>query len=138
MVMMVRAVCTALIAGAVAGAIFADLRFAVPGRTSEYRHARLKNWLATGCVYVLYYQARYSAAVVNTEQVRRALGVQPSGYGGILIAGFWAYALSTAINGAVVDRIGGRRGLLVGCVGCGTACLVCSKVSPGNHLLNGL
>ena len=124
----VRVICTLLIVAALTAAILADLRLAVPGRSHAYKVARLKNWLAAGMIYVLFYQARYAAAVLNTDAVRATLGLEPSGYGSLLIVGFWSYALATAINGAVVDRVGGRTGLLIGCIGCGVACLLCGLI----------
>jgi MFS transporter, OPA family, glycerol-3-phosphate transporter len=125
---LVRTLCVVLILAAIATAIAGDLLLAVPGRTRAYKLARLRNWLATGAVYVLFYQARYAAAVVNTDAVRSRIGLDPTGFGSILISGFWTYAGATALNGSLVDRIGGRAGLLVGCGGCAAACLLCAVI----------
>ncbi|KAL1529457.1 hypothetical protein AB1Y20_000404 [Prymnesium parvum] len=126
--LVVRVACVSAIMAAVAAAIAADLLLALPGRSRRYKLARLRNWCATGAVYVLFYQARYAPAVVNTETTRDLLGVSPSGYGSILIAGFWAYAFATAVNGHTVDFLGGRVGLLVGCAGCAASSLLCGVI----------
>eukprot|EP00966_Prymnesium_polylepis_P126994 2937172-Prymnesium_polylepis.1 len=98
---LVRTLCVVLILAAITTAIAGDLLLAVPGRTRAYKLARLRNWLATGAVYVLFYQARYAAAVVNTDAVRSRIGLDPTGFGSILISGFWTYAGATALNGSL-------------------------------------
>ena len=119
---LVRGACCALTLSALFAAGCVDLRINPTGRTRRYQVARLRNWLAAGLVYVIFYQARYAATISNTHETRELMGVSPAQYGSILTAGFWTYAVWTGLNGHVLDRVGGRRGMLIGCLGCATSC----------------
>ena len=99
-------------------AIALDLGLSAKERTTMYRLRRTANWLTAGSAYVAIYMARYAIIVVNTAHVREALGVTPSAYGALLTCGFWAYALCTVLGGGVVDHVGGRNALMLGCTGC--------------------
>ena len=48
-------------------------------------------------------QARYAATISNTDDMRKRMGVSTAEYGSILTAGFWSYAVWTAINGHWLD-----------------------------------
>ena len=120
---LLRGLSALVVVTALLGAIAVDLRVNPVGRTSAYQRARVRNWLAAGLVYVLFYQARYAATISNTNEMRERMGCSTAEYGTVLTAGFWSYATWTAINGHWLDRIGGRRGLLVGSLGCALSSL---------------
>ena len=108
---------------ALLASVAVDLRVNPTGRTRRYQLARLRNWLALGVVYMIMFQARYSATISNTQEMRARMDVSAGEYGSILTAGFWTYAVSVALNGHRIDAIGGRAALLIGSIGCTLSCL---------------
>src|SRR5437016_3000198 len=89
-------------------------------RNNPLRHGRwfmirrLINWLPLGMTYAFLYMGRYNLAVSKT-----AMGTLMSNqdFGWIFAAGTWTYALSFLVNGPLVDRIGGKRGILIAAIG---------------------
>ncbi len=75
---------------------------------------RFVNWFPLGLSYAFLYMARY-----NLNIVKNALGadMNNSQFGLIFAAGTTTYALSFFINGPLVDRIGGRAGILISTAG---------------------
>lgn len=92
-----------------------------------------------GIAYAAFYMARYNVSAGNVPSVRNDLGFS-SVYMGwyvhgfdillviclltklliryrVLSAGSWAYAISAPFTGQITDRIGGRNGMIVACVG---------------------
>ncbi|KAE8979950.1 hypothetical protein PF011_g22636 [Phytophthora fragariae] len=61
--------------------------------------------------------ARYNVAAGNVSAVRDKLGFTSAYMGWVLSAGSWAYAISGPFTGQITDRIGGKRGMLVACLG---------------------
>lgn len=117
-----RCACIGAVVLALLASIAVDLHVNPVGRTRRYQLARLRNWMALGLVYMLFYEARYAATISNTHEMRARMGVSAAEYGSILTAGFWAYAFSIALNGHRLDAIGGRAALLIGSVGCALSC----------------
>ena len=128
-VWLLRGVCIAIVVLSLLAAIAVDLRANIVGHSRAYQLDRLRNWLAVGLVYMLFYQARYSATISNTDDMRERMGVSTEEYGRILTCGFWSYAAWTMINGHLLDGIGGRKGLLIGCLGCATSCIFMGLVA---------
>jgi sugar phosphate permease len=91
---------------------------AFTGHTSSYRTRRFVNWFPLGLTYALLYMGRYNLTVAKNE-----LGdlMTKEDFGIIFAAGTLCYAFAFIINGPLVDRIGGRRGMLIGAVGAGIA-----------------
>jgi OPA family glycerol-3-phosphate transporter-like MFS transporter len=89
-------------------------------RNNPLRHGRwfmirrLINWLPLGMTYAFLYMGRYNLAVSKT-----AMGnlMSNQDFGWIFAAGTWTYALSFLVNGPLVDRIGGKRGILIAAIG---------------------
>ncbi len=77
---------------------------------------RFINWLPLGLTYSFLYMGRYNLTVSKD-----ALGsLMPNqDFGVIFTAGTWTYALAFLINGPIVDRIGGKKGILI--AACGSA-----------------
>ncbi len=87
---------------------------AAPVHTSAYRTRRFLNWFPLGLTYALLYMGRYNLTVA-----KNSLGelMTKEDFGLIFGAGTITYALSFLLNGPLVDRIGGRRGMLIGAAG---------------------
>lgn len=79
-----------------------------------FRLRRALNWFPLGLTYALLYMGRYNLTVA-----KNSLGelMTKEDFGIIFGAGTFTYALAFLINGPLVDRIGGRRGILIGTAG---------------------
>jgi OPA family glycerol-3-phosphate transporter-like MFS transporter len=75
---------------------------------------RFINWFPLGMTYAFLYMGRYNLAVS-----KNAMGTLMSNqdFGWIFAAGTWTYALSFLVNGPLVDKIGGKKGILIAAVG---------------------
>jgi OPA family glycerol-3-phosphate transporter-like MFS transporter len=84
--------------------------------SKQYRHRRFINWFPMGLTYALLYMGRYNLTVSKD-----ALGdlMSKTDFGLIFGVGAVVYALSFLINGPLVDRIGGRKGILIAALGAG-------------------
>ncbi len=89
--------------------------------TSEYRKRRFLNWFPMGMTYALLYMGRYNLTVS-----KNALGnlMSKQDFGLIFGIGAVVYALSFLVNGPLVDRIGGKKGILIAALGAGSMNLV--------------
>jgi OPA family glycerol-3-phosphate transporter-like MFS transporter len=75
---------------------------------------RFINWFPLGMTYAFLYMGRYNLNVAKNE-----LGTLMSKeeFGLIFAAGTWVYAVSFLVNGPLVDRIGGKKGILIAALG---------------------
>src|SRR6267378_5874499 len=75
---------------------------------------RFINWFPLGMTYAFLYMGRYNLTVS-----KNALGslMSKEDFGLIFAAGTWTYALSFLVNGPLVDRIGGKKGIMIAAVG---------------------
>src|SRR4029453_1952313 len=75
---------------------------------------RFINWFPLGMTYAFLYMGRY-----NLNVCKNALGTQMSkeDFGLIFAAGTVTYALSFLVNGPLVDKIGGKKGIVIAAVG---------------------
>lgn len=82
--------------------------------SSAFRRRRALNWFPLGLTYALLYMGRYNLTVA-----KNSLGelMTKEDFGIIFAAGTVTYALAFLINGPLVDRIGGRKGMLIGVAG---------------------
>jgi sugar phosphate permease len=89
-----------------------------PAHSPEFRRRRFLNWFPLGLAYALLYMGRYNLTVAKTS-----LGhlMTKEDFGIIFGAGTFVYACSFLLNGPVVDRVGGRRGMLIALSGSATA-----------------
>lgn len=85
-----------------------------PVHSAAYKRRRAFNWLPLGLTYAFLYMARYNLTVS-----KNALGdlMPKDAFGIIFAAGTITYAFSFLINGPLTDRIGGKRGMLIGSAG---------------------
>src|SRR5664280_1115297 len=79
---------------------------------------RFINWFPLGMTYSFLYMGRY-----NLNVSKNALGslMPKEDFGLIFAAGTLTYALSFLINGPLVDRIGGKKGIIIAAVGASAA-----------------
>src|SRR5690348_4105309 len=79
---------------------------------------RFINWFPLGMTYAFLYMGRYNLTVA-----KNSLGGLMSNeeFGLIFAAGTVTYAFSFLINGPLVDKIGGKRGILIAAVGASLA-----------------
>lgn len=72
------------------------------------------NWLPMGLAYAFLYMGRYNLTVA-----KGALGdvMSNDAFGTIFGIGALVYGCSFLVNGPLVDRVGGRRGMLIGTFG---------------------
>jgi sugar phosphate permease len=78
--------------------------------TAAFRSRRFLNWFPLGLSYALLYMGRYNLTVA-----KNALGslMTKEDFGFIFGVGTLVYACSFLFNGPLVDRLGGRFGMLV-------------------------
>ena len=79
---------------------------------------RFINWFPLGMTYAFLYMGRYNLTVA-----KNALGSLMSNedFGLIFAAGTITYAFSFLINGPLVDKIGGKKGILIAALGASAA-----------------
>jgi len=84
--------------------------------SNEFRWRRFFNWFPLGLTYALLYMGRYNLTVS-----KNALGdlMSKADFGEIFGIGAVVYAFSFLVNGPLVDRIGGKKGMLIGALGAG-------------------
>src|SRR5947209_864332 len=75
---------------------------------------RFINWFPLGMTYAFLYMARY-----NLNVSKNALGsmMTKEDFGLIFGAGTITYGLSFLLNGPLVDKIGGKKGIIIAAVG---------------------
>ncbi|MCP4154124.1 MAG: MFS transporter [bacterium] len=84
--------------------------------SSAFRMRRFWNWFPMGLTYALLYMGRYNLTVS-----KNALGdlMTKEDFGLIFGIGTTVYAFSFLLNGPLVDRIGGKKGILIAAIGAG-------------------
>lgn len=78
--------------------------------SSAFRVRRFLNWFPMGLAYAFLYMGRYNLTVAQTSLSHL---ITKEDFGVIFGAGTFVYAFSFLFNGPLVDRLGGRRGILV-------------------------
>lgn len=88
---------------------------------SWYMVRRFINWFPLGMTYAFLYMGRYNLAVS-----KNALGtlMPKEAFGIIFGIGTWTYALSFLVNGPLVDKIGGKKGIIIAALGTSFANIV--------------
>jgi len=88
------------------------------GHGSWFMTRRFINWFPLGMTYAFLYMARYNLTVS-----KNALGSLMSNqdFGWIFGIGTTVYGLSFLVNGPLVDKIGGKRGIIIAAVGASLA-----------------
>ncbi len=91
---------------------------------SRFMMRRFINWFPLGMSYAFLYIARF-----NVIASQRPLAMSNQTFGMIFGAGALTYALSLILNGPVVDKIGGKRGIMISVFGSGIADAVLGYLS---------
>ncbi len=79
--------------------------------------ARTPILLTLGAMYASYYAGRFNLLSVANKTLTAEFGWRADEWGLIINATLWAYAAGQIINGIRVDRVGGRRMMLMGALG---------------------
>lgn len=82
--------------------------------SNKFLIRRFINWFPMGMSYAFLYMARY-----NLNVTKNALGplMNKESFGLIFAAGTIVYGLSFLVNGPLVDKIGGKRGIVIATLG---------------------
>lgn len=108
-----------LIVGVLLVAVIAAYFQANPLRHSSwFTIRRFINWFPLGMTYSFLYMGRY-----NLNVSKNALGtlMTKEEFGNIVAIGTAVYAFSLLVNGPLVDKIGGKRGILIAALGASVA-----------------
>ena len=95
----------------------------------KFMMRRFINWFPMGMTYAFLYMARY-----NLNVTKNALGTMMTkeDFGLIFGAGTTVYGLSFLINGPLVDKIGGKKGIIIASLG---SCLANVAMGIATYLL---
>jgi OPA family glycerol-3-phosphate transporter-like MFS transporter len=87
---------------------------------------RFINWFPLGMTYSFLYMGRYNLAVA-----KNALGTRMDNedFGLIFAAGTVVYAFSFLVNGPLVDKIGGKKGIIIAALGASLANLTLGVIT---------
>ncbi|HEV7924229.1 MAG TPA: MFS transporter [Verrucomicrobiae bacterium] len=88
------------------------------GHDRRFMVRRFINWFPLGLTYSFMYMARYN---LNVAKDSLGSAMSNSEFGDIFGVGAFVYAFSFLINGPLVDKIGGKKGMLIGAIGSGLA-----------------
>ncbi len=86
--------------------------------SSWFLSRRFLNWFPLGMTYSFLYMGRYNLTVAKNALGSRITNEE---FGLIFAAGTLTYAFSFLINGPLVDKIGGKKGILIAALGAATA-----------------
>jgi MFS transporter, OPA family, glycerol-3-phosphate transporter len=79
---------------------------------------RFINWFPLGMTYAFLVMGRYN---LNVAKVALGSLMTKEQFGWIFFAGTWTYAGSFVINGPLVDKIGGKKGIIIAAIGAAVA-----------------
>ncbi len=87
------------------------------GHDKSFRIRSFLNWFPMGLTYAFLYMARYNLTVS-----KNALGdlMTKEDFGIIFAVGTITYAFAFLVNGPLVDKIGGKKGIIIGAFGAAT------------------
>src|SRR5437016_412153 len=87
---------------------------------------RFINWFPLGMTYSFLYMGRYNLTVA-----KNALGtlMDNEDFGYIFAAGTGVYAFSFLVNGPLVDRIGGKKGIIIAAIGASVANIILGVIT---------
>lgn len=87
-----------------------------PTHPAGFKARRGLNWGILGLMYTSYYLCRYNLPLAN-KAISAEFGYTKSQISDIISLAFIAYACGQLINGLLVDRLGGKTGMLIGAAG---------------------
>src|SRR6478735_1033257 len=84
------------------------------GHSPSFRRRRAVNWVSLGATYAFLYMGRYNLTVAKNALAR---WMSNEAFGTIFFWGTLTYGVAFALNGPLVDRLGGRRTILMAAAG---------------------
>ena len=106
----------ALVGLCIAAVIFYYFRHNPLHHSSAFVFRRFVNWFPLGMTYAFLYMARYN---LNVSKNAFGAAMSKEDFGLIFGAGTVVYGLSFLLNGPLVDRFGGKRGMIIASIGAG-------------------
>jgi MFS transporter, OPA family, glycerol-3-phosphate transporter len=102
--------------------------------SQKFMFRRFMNWFPLGMTYAFLYMARY-----NLNVSKNAMGelMTKADFGIIFGVGTTVYGLSFLLNGPMVDRIGGKKGIIIAALGA-AVCNIMMGVATYAYLNNGV
>ena len=94
--------------------------------SKPFMFRRFVNWFPMALTYAFLYMARYNLAVAKNAL---GAGMTPADFGMIFGFGTLTYGLSFLLNGPLVDKIGGKKGILIAAVGSSMANIIMGGVT---------
>lgn len=82
----------------------------------QFEMRRVANWVPLGLMYAAFYMSRYNLTVTNPA-LRDAFSWSKEQFGWIISLSLAVYGFSVFFNGPLADRIGGKKSILIGCIG---------------------
>lgn len=80
--------------------------------SGRFMWRRFLSWFPLGMTYAFMYMARYNLDTLATaEVITKAEKSQISGWG------FFVYAAALFVTGPLIDRLGGKKGMIMACMG---------------------
>ena len=93
-----------------------DSRAERPKLPPGFRPRRGLNWGVVGLMYTSYYLCRYNLSLTN-KAISDEFGFSKAQMGTIISSALLCYAIGQILNGLLVDKLGGKRAMLIGAVG---------------------
>src|ERR1043166_4275593 len=81
--------------------------------SSKFMWRRFTNWFPLGMSYAFLYMARYNLSISKNAMGSMMTNEQ---FGIIFGVGTLTYGLSFLLNGPLVDKIGGKKGIIISCL----------------------
>ena len=107
-----------LVGGTLSAVIYLYFRFNPLNHDRRFMIRRFVNWFPLGISYAFLYMARMN---LNVSQDSLGTLMSPESFGTIFAVGAIVYAASLVVNGPIVDRIGGKRGIMIATIGAAVA-----------------
>jgi OPA family glycerol-3-phosphate transporter-like MFS transporter len=82
----------------------------------QFEWRRVRNWVPLGLMYAAFYMSRYNFTVTNPALCKE-YGWSNQQVGWIISLSLLVYGLSVFFNGPLADKIGGKKTILIGCLG---------------------
>src|SRR5436309_14463163 len=102
--------------GTVAAGVISEAVEPRPKLPPGYRARRGLNWGVVGLMYTSYYLCRYNLSLSN-KSISDEFGFTKAQMGTIISSALFCYAIGQVLNGLLVDRLGGKRAMLIGATG---------------------
>lgn len=119
-----------IVAGVLTFVVFLYFKNNPMNHSKKFMLRRFMNWFPLGMTYAFLYMARY-----NLNVSKNAMGdvMSKADFGIIFGIGTTVYGLSFLLNGPLVDRIGGKKGIVIAALGA-AVCNIMMGVATYSYL----